>query len=293
MDYRRTRIIAGRGAGAGQFAESLSGITVDRAGLIYAVGDRTVKVFDLPGNLQRSWPTEKPPYCVTVDESTVVYVGEPGRLEQFDSSGNRLTVWQDEERLGLVTAVGIHGEYVLVADARDRCIRRYDKSGRWLNDIGKDNRTKGFLVPNGYLDFVLDDQGVIHAANPGKHRVERYSMEGELLGFFGRFGGRRPEDFPGCCNPTNLARTTAGHIVVTEKAGPRVKVFTAAGEFHTVVATEEFDANCKNMDVAVDLQGRIYVVDTVHLNIHVFEPIEAGEKGTVDGASTVSGGAKP
>jgi hypothetical protein len=58
--------------------------------------------------------------------------------------------------------------------------------------------------------------------------------------------------------------------VVTEKANPRVKVYDAQGNLLSVVATDVFDLNCKNMDVAVDGQGRIYVVDTVRLLIRVF-----------------------
>lgn len=290
MRYQRVKVIGGKGPGAGQFAESLRGVALDPAGLIYAVGDRAVKIFDLQGNLRGGWQTERTPYCVALDAQSRVYVGEVGQVEKFDSSGNRLGVWRDDERLGLVTAVGFGGDYVFIADVRDRCIRRYDQNGKWLNNIGKENRTRGFLVPNGHLDFSLDGKGVVHAANPGKHRVERYSMDGELQGHFGRFGVRHPEGFPGCCNPTNLALTAKGHVVVTEKAGPRVKLYNPAGELLAVVAEEEFDVNCKNMDVATDAQGRIYVVDTVQLNIHVFEPIK--EEGN-DGAEVDPGGARP
>ena len=275
MGYRRVLVISGKGSGPEQFSEALRGIAVDRAGLVYAVGDGEVKVFDAQGKLQRRWPTERPGHCVALDGQAVVYVGEVGQVEKFDSTGKRLAVWRDEERLGFVTAIGFFGEFVLIADAGDRCIRRFDNEGRWLNNVGKDNRTRGFLIPNGQLDFSVDQQGIIHAVNPAKHRVERYSMEGELLGHFGRFGTRRAEDFPGCCNPTNLALAPGGRIVVTEKAGPRVKIYDADGKLLAVVATEEFDATCKNMDVAADDQGRIYVVDTVGLNIHVFAPVDA------------------
>jgi hypothetical protein len=40
------------------------------------------------------------------------------------------------------------------------------------------------------------------------------------------------------------------------------------------VADDVFDLNAKNMDVAVDAAGRIYVADTATLIIHVFEPVE-------------------
>jgi len=40
-----------------------------------------------------------------------------------------------------------------------------------------------------------------------------------------------------------------------------------------VIASEAFDPNCKNMSVAVDGRGAVYVADTVKLNILVFEPV--------------------
>ncbi len=274
--YRLVRTISGKGAGRGQFSEVLRAVAVDDAGSVYAVGDSHVKVFDGAGDLKHSWATERPGFCIAFDEGGAVYVGEPGQIEKFERSGKRISVWKDEERLSLVTAIGFSGEFVLVADARGRCLRRFDRQGQWINNIGKDNRTKGFLVPNGYLDFNIDAGGIIVVLNPGKHRIERYSLTGELLGFWGRFGTRRPEDFGGCCNPTNLALTREGHIVVTEKAGPRLKVYDAEGKLLALVGSEAFDANCKNMDVAADAKGCLYVVDTVRLTISVFAPETSG-----------------
>lgn len=60
-------------------------------------------------------------------------------------------------------------------------------------------------------------------------------------------------------------------IFTTEKAGPRVKAYDFSGKLLAVIATDVFDANCKNMNIAVDARGRVYVIDTVKLTIHVFE----------------------
>ncbi len=130
---------------------------------------------------------------------------------------------------------------------------------------------KGFLIPNGIVDFGVDAEGIIHAANPGKHRVERYTPDGELLGHIGRFDGLDPAGFSGCCNPTNVAVAGRDRLYVTEKAGPRAKVYDFGGTLLSVIATDVFDPNCKNMDIAVDSRGRVYVADTVKLAVLVFE----------------------
>jgi len=271
MQYSQVQLLGGKGTGADQFAGALRGLAVDRQDHVYAVGDQELKVFAGAGRLQRRWVTSKPGYAVATANDGLVYVGQAGQVEIYDGAGRLSNTWRDAERLGLVTAVGFARGTVLLADATDRCIRRYDKSGKFLNNIGKDNRTKGFLIPNGVVDFDVDAEGIIHAANPGKHRVERYTPEGELLGHFGRFDGRDPSGFSGCCNPTNVAVADDSRIFVTEKAGPRAKVYDAGGKLIAVIATDVFDPNCKNMDIAVDSRGLVYVADTVKLQIFVFE----------------------
>jgi len=280
MQYRQVQLLAGKGAEKDRFTAALRGVAVDRRDFVYAAGDQEIKVFDDAGRLQRRWSTAKPGLSVAVSGDGRVFVGQAGQVEIFDSAGRLSDTWRDQERLGLVTAIGFSKGNVFLADARDRCIRRYDAGGKYLNDIGKDNRMKGFLIPNGVVSFGVDAKGILHAANPGKHRVERYTPEGELLGHFGRFDGRDPAGFSGCCNPTNVAVTDGARVWVTEKAGPRAKVYDSVGKLMAVIATGVFDPNCKNMSIAAGSHGRVYVADTVKLQIFVFEP-RAGEAGAV------------
>lgn len=272
MRYHLERAFSGKGPEPQNFKESLRGLALD-SGHIYAVGDSEVKVFNKSCQFLRRWSTSQPGSSVAVSLEKV-YVGEAGQLEIFDHHGKLLDAWKDTQRLGLVTAIELFREHVLIADSRDRCIRRYDQQGNFINNIGKDNRMGGFRLPNAFLDFSVDENGIIHACNPGKHRVERYTMEDELLGHIGRFDGRNPEGFTGCCNPTNVAVSRQGHTYVTEKAGPRAKVLDAGGNLLAVIATDAFDLASKNMDLVVDSDGRVFVADTVRLQINIFTPQE-------------------
>jgi hypothetical protein len=274
MQYHRERVIGGKGADRGQFVDALRGLAIDARDRLYTVGDSKLVVFSLEGKLLMSWPTERPGHSVAVNARGNIYVGQPGQLQIFDADGKLLDTWRDAERMGLVTAIGFADDSVILADARDRCLRRYDQSGTFVSNIGKDNRMKGFLIPNGCLDFVVDADGIIHACNPGKHRIERYTLDDQLLGHIGRFGGNDPAGFSGCCNPTNITLTRVGQVVVTAKAEPLAKVYSADGKLLALVGAGEFDPTCKNMDVAVDSQGRIYVIDTARLHICVFAPDE-------------------
>jgi sugar lactone lactonase YvrE len=273
MEYRQIRVIGGKGSAPGQFATSLRGLAVDTHGQLYAAGDSEIKVFDAAGRLKRRWSTARPVHSVAVSGDGAIFAGEERQIEIFDGTGKLVNTWRDENLLGRVTAIGFVKDGVLAGDATDRAIRHFDLAGKFRNNIGKDNPVHGLLIPNGVVDFAVDAHGVIHAANPGKHRVERYLPTGELLGHIGRFHGTDPAGFGGCCNPTNVA--VGDRIYVTEKAGPRAKVYDFSGTLQAVIASTPFDPNCKNMSVAVekDARGVVYVADTVQLAIFAFEPV--------------------
>ncbi len=291
MSYRQAGILGSDGLRS--FAHALRGLAVGGGDAVVAVGDSSVRVFAGSGRSVDGWPTGRDGYAVAVAADGGVWVGQAGQIEVFDAAGGRLDAWRDPERLGLVTAIGFSGDGVLAADAVARCIRHYDRRGNFRNNIGDRHRKGGFHIPNGVVDFAVDGDGVIHVANPGMHRVERYTPDGELLGHVGRFGGGDPErfprrgtdvTFPGCCNPTNVALVGDGRVLVSEKAPPRVKVYDPEGRLLSVVAgAEAFDPAAKNMDLAVDSAGRIFVADTVRRHVCVFEPAAgvpvAGEEG--------------
>lgn len=270
LRYRRLATIAGKGSSPAQFAHSITGLAVDGRGNLYASGDSEIKVFGADGQFRNRWRTQRPALSVAVSAAGQVYAGEEGQIEIFDPAAKTARVWSDPTMLGRVTAIGFVGESVLAGDAVARAIRRLDRSGRCLNTIGADNNVGGFLIPNGAVSFAVDSEGVIHAANPGKHRIEWYLPDGKLLGHFGKFSFHDPAGFTGCCNPTNVS--VGDTVFVTEKAGPHLKAFTRGGAFLGIIASDCFDPNCKNIAVQVGPRGRVYAADTVLLHILVFEP---------------------
>lgn len=266
MSYRHVGTISG------VFAGPPRGLCATEGEMLYVGAANEVVVFE-SGKLARRWKTSKPVCAVTAAADGSVWAGEAGHVEVFDRSGKLVRQWRGGW-FGEVTAIGFWKGAVLVGDAQDRCIKRYDISGKLLNTIGKDNRTQGLLIPNGVVDFEIDSQGVIHVANPGKHRVEKYTCVGGLLGHIGWFDGVKPEGFGGCCNPTNVALGPQGKVYTTEKAGPRAKVLERGGELDAVIATTLFDANCRNMAIAVGPRGRVFVADTARSQVLVFERAE-------------------
>jgi sugar lactone lactonase YvrE len=251
--------------------KGLRGVAVDNHGSVYAAGDSGIKHFDAAGRVQHRWSTARPVLSVAIAPNGAVWAGELRQIEIFDRAGNLLDTWRDDLLLGRVTALGFSGEAVFVGDAAGRAIRHFDRARQFRNHIGLDNPTHGLLIPNGVVDFDVDSAGVVYVANPGKHRVERYSVAGELLGRIGRFTGPDPSGFSGCCNPTNVAVVNGRGIFVTEKAPPRAKLYDFEGKLLAVIEGPFFDPMCRNMDITVDSGGRVYVADTMKRQVQVFE----------------------
>ena len=176
---------------------------------------------------------------------------------------------------------------VFLADSGNRVILRYDRAGKRVKRIGdkdKDRNVPGLIAPSPYLEVKIAPDGLLRVNNTGRHRVESYTFDGDL-----EFAWGKPtaaiEGFCGCCNPIGIALLADGRHVTCEKGLPRVKIYTATGEFESVVAgTESFPENARTGSVrdasdgtmgglhaAVDSAGRISVLDLATGEVKTFK----------------------
>lgn len=274
MPYRLLRTFGGKGTGPGEFSSAITGMALDTRGRLLVTSGPHVQAFDAgSGSPLARWSTRNPALCIALDAKQRVYTGHEGSVEIHDPSGALVRTWESVERLAQVTSIAFAKDSVYIADSRNRLIRRYSLSGEWLSDIGGDNPTRGFVIPNGVLTCAVDSAGVLHAANPGKHRIERYSPEGKVLSKVGKFNQLDPAGFPGCCNPTYLALDAEGNLYVTEKAPPRAKVLSPEGRLLSLLDASTIDPLAKNCPILAGARGRVFLADPVRLLIHLFEPV--------------------
>jgi hypothetical protein len=257
------------------FDRSFLGIAVGPGDWIYALGDGEIRVLASDTSVVKRWKAPDRARCLAVGPDGHVYLGAPGRVEILDDAGKRAGGFSvgDAGKPASITAIRVFGDEILVADAAARYIRRYDSTGRQLGEIGTQNKTRTFILPNRSLDFDVDANGVVRAADSGRHRVSAWKLDGSPLGHFGKFGQRNPEDFVGCCNPVNLALTPNGEIVTAEKANARVKVYEPDGKLLAILGPEHFDPACTTLRLAVDSKGRILAADPVRREIKIFSPV--------------------
>ncbi|MGA3180871.1 MAG: hypothetical protein ABSF38_11045 [Verrucomicrobiota bacterium] len=224
-----------------------------------------------------------PASCVAVARDGTIFAGLRDHIEVFDATGGRVARWESPDPKTWFTGLAAGEKDVFAADAGKLIVLRYDRNGKIAARIGgkdADRNVPGFIVPSPFLDVIIHRDGLLRVNNPGRHQVEAYTFEGDLEGAWGK-PTAAIEGFCGCCNPIALAALPDGRVVTCEKGLPRVKIYSAAGEFESVVAgTESFPENahaCTDLndcmhggiDAAVDSDGRIYILDIVTSDVRV------------------------
>jgi len=247
------------------------GLACGQAGRLWVVGDRQLALF-VGGRDARRVVLPSSPSCVceSVDGERV-YLALGDQIEVRGIDGTRLAVWRTRGENALITSLAASERFLFVADAVRRTVQRLDTEGHELGRIGgADGSPAHFVVPSPYLDLALTGDGVLWVTNPGRHRVESYTLDGRALGAI-EASGASIERFCGCCNPTHIAALPDGRLVTSEKGLPRVKVLRPNGELDCVVAAgDRLAAGVAGLDLAVDQAGRVLVLDPKSRAVRAF-----------------------
>jgi len=266
------------------------GIATDSKGSIYVAGNRAVRTFSRNGDLLGEIVLEGSSQCVTVKVDGTVYVGFKDHVEVYDVNGQRQSSWDSLGPDAILTSIVVFRDNIFVADAGNRVVVRYDTDGNILNQIGKkdpDRNIPGFVIPSPYFDLAVPRDGLLRVVNPGRLRIETYTLDGDLEFWWGK-PSAAVEGFCGCCNPVNIAVLPDGGFVTCEKGLIRVKIYSAEGAFKGVVAGPEQlaqggtarvcllpnECQAGGFDVAVDSEGRILVLDTINNNVRIFTKVK-------------------
>jgi hypothetical protein len=258
-------------------------VAVGPADRIVVTGDRALVVFEPGGAKVREVALTEEPRAVAVGHEGHAfpgrtYVALKTRVEVRDPEDRRVATWDDLGPNALLTSVAVAERDVLVADAGQRVVHRYDPAGRLLEHIGGRDQAKdqgGFIIPSPCFDVAVSSDGLVRVANPGKHRIEGYTFDGHFEVSWGR-PGESLESFCGCCNPANFALLRDGRFVTAEKGILRVKVYSSEGQFLGVVAGAETwpEDQPPVLDVAADGRGRVLVLDPRAAKVRIYEAKE-------------------
>ncbi len=261
-------------------------IAVDSAGLIHVAGDKTVRLFNQSGNLLKENRLSGMPRALFPTDQGLVYIAMTDHIEVFNKEYEQIANWKSFGPRSRLTSIAVAKDHVFVADAGNRIVVHCDLKGKILNYIGKKDKARnipGFVVPSPYFDLAVGPDGLLRVANPGRHRIEAYTFDGDFEFAWGK-ATFRIEGFCGCCNPVSFAILPNESFVTCEKGLLRVKIYEPNGTFKAVVAGPEqlaegricqvctSPAKCGTggFGVSTDEKGRVFVLDTVKNLVRIF-----------------------
>ncbi len=191
----------------------------------------------------------------------------------FDQGGTLLKRWNSFDERSVITSLAVLGENVYVADAGNRIVYHCNTEGQILNKIGDKNESKGvpgYVIPSPYFDLALDDNGLLWVANPGRHNLENYNVDGSMRTSWGK-ASFKIEGFTGCCNPAQFAILADNSFITSEKGMPRIKLYDQHGQFKGVVASPDmFKDGWYALDLAIDVDQRIVALDFDRKQVRIF-----------------------
>ncbi len=269
--------------------ENVYDFSVDRYGRIYVAGDRSVRIYENDGALTGEISLPAMPSAVTASNDRV-YVALMDHLAIYSIEGELMDRWEAPSQNSLITSIEVHEDEVFLADAGSRFVRRFDKDGNSLGQIGArdaERGMQGIVLPSPRFVAVMGDDGLLRVNNPGRHRIEAYTPDGELERFWGK-PSSAIEGFCGCCNPVDFDLLPDGRYVTAEKGLIRVKIYDADGRFESVVAGPDDlaphslqllgqrspDRDSADFKVAAGRDDLIYVLDPRENKVRFFREVE-------------------
>jgi DNA-binding beta-propeller fold protein YncE len=281
------------------------GVSV-RKGRVYVTDTvrRQVAMFDIPGQ-RFAWIGDdgpgalRQPLGVDTDASGNVYVADASarRVVVYDASGKFLREIAGKDMFVRPNGVGVNAAgtrlYVVdtggvTATGETHRVRVFElPSGRHLRDIGKRGSDPGdFNLPT---DVAVAADGTIYVVDAGNFRVQVFDSEGTFIRFFGALG-RRGGQF---ARPKELALDAARNVYIVDAAFGNFQIFDTEGRLLLDVGSRgNADEPAKYLlpsGIAVDDDGRIYVVDQFFRKVDVYRP--AGLQASAGYTATAAAGA--
>lgn len=285
-----------RGQGEGEFSACI-GIAIGKDDEVYTSEFRNQRVqkFTPEGKFVSAFPVQQFVGGLAVDADGNVYIAHwnANKVAAYSPSGELLREWgkkgtaDGEFQLPGSIALGPDG-LLYVPDQGNSRIQKFTKEGRFVGKWGEHGSEPGqfgggepaggrFAGPQ----FVAFDRaGNVYATDVAVDRVQKFTPEGKLLGFWGGDGSE-----PGGFGPPPLDKngkpSQGGPIAICVDRGDRawvsatnnrVQQFTNEGKYLRGVGGEGTEPGRFHLPhgVALDSHDCLYVADTMNGRIQKF-----------------------
>ncbi len=254
----------------------IHGIATDASGRIFIAGKDSIQVLDASGGSESVFGISGTALCIHIRPDGNILLGIQDHIEIYSPAGHKISSWKSPGEEAVITGIAATSRDIFVADAGNKIVYRYDYNGKLINKIGQKDPAAGIpglIIPSPYFDIAIDplEKDRIWIVNPGMHSLEKFDFEGKLVSSWGK-ASMDVTGFCGCCNPSNIALLPEGSFVTSEKAIPRVKIYSPKGEFVCMVTSpDSFDEGTKGLDLALGKSGEILVLDPGRNQLRFFQ----------------------
>ena len=219
-----------------------------------------------------------------------VYIAGSEKLLRLNADGMRLqSIGFDEILDGYYAKAHASGvtadeKYFFIAFGQGFSLRATEDIVRLNRDLTEAKvMTRQQFGCCSHIDLDVKE-GKLYVAENSRHRVNRFSLEGEKIDTWGSRDRTRIEGFAACCNPVNFDWGPGGDLYTAESGIGRVKRYSPDGQFLGLVGyvdTTKFDNGSQlaamscYIPVEVSRDGnRVYVMDVRANFIRVLEKIQ-------------------
>lgn len=202
-------------------------------GTIYAAAENTVTRYSQVGEALGEFKVKDLIRDIAIYDDKI-YLLHPTKLSVYSLAGEPLNGWEACSFESDYCQMTVFEGGVFVTDAANKNICKYTLDGAFRRFI---ESPQGFIVPS-YSFGITNINGVVYCSNPGRHKVESYTAEGDFIASFGSTGNANGS-FSGCCNPVHLTSTASGDIITSKKGLPRISCYSHDGQYHATLLDGE------------------------------------------------------
>lgn len=245
--------------------KGLKAVAVSDNGRIYLGGDSFISCYD--DEMKELWSLSAPEKITALSVyRDTVYATSVELIYMLNNEGKMIGEFGPYEADCLITSISANSSYIAIADAGNKTVFILKKDGEVISMIG--NFGEKLLIPSPYFDVSLTPDNYLFMANTGNFRIEKRSLNGNIISTFGE-PGFTPEGFCGCCNPAHFAVIPQG-FVTAEKGINRIKVMSPEGEFVEFVSSDNDFVASAPLDVASSDGKKIYGANSADAKLYVF-----------------------
>ena len=243
----------------------LLSVAVSENGQIYLGGDYYLSCYN--EDFSRLWSTATPGKITAISvNGDTIFAASVETILLYGTDGKLISEWGPYEAKSIITSLSSDKKSVVFADAGTKRVFILKKDGEVVAMMGHGDDK--FIIPSPYFDVALGDGNTLYAANTGHRRIETWTTDGKLQGYFGE-PGTAPGAFCGCCNPAHFTVVPQGFITA-EKGINRIKILDKNGEFTEFVSSANSFKSSVPLDIASSDGLIIYAANPDDSKLYVF-----------------------